>query len=521
MNIYNEFLLTPNIFLFQMFIDEYDVLSILGNNINSSTYKVKHKKTGKVLVWRTLDYENKNDANKHLIDIIKKRIDTSHPNIIKFHNYIKQEESKILYLVIEYCEHGSLKNMIDSCLANNICFSEELVCKILYQIAFTVKTIRSYSGRLSVNEVFLDEDFNIKLFNFEPNNNVDTLKETKTYDLGLILHEICTFEIFNESTYENRLKLMENKYSHSLLSLIMCLIKDKTELRKNVNKILCHPTVLLKSTQWLKEKCFINIEKSEKCISVLKNTKSQDEANLYTSKLEKLRNKEAFLQIREQQLNEREYKLILKEKKIALMERAVKEKLQQAELYLKRCRESKSASGDSAKSTSSTQKQKKLSYENLDSTYVSCGDSIILPTSSKLNINKIIKPASFTRTLSERRIRFKGHSPLKEIDYNKKNIKQSKSQKGNLRKKSEWLTCSEDTDKSSLDGNSKETYTKAKQLFSKRNAYENENENFTNYDMECTPITWTEENKRYAFELLRTMNIDKENQAVEVKHTCL
>lgn len=501
-----------------MLVDDYDVLSILGNNINSSTYKVKHKKTGNILVWQTVDYKSKNEPNRELLDNIKKRICISHPNIITFHNYIDQKENKILYLVTEYCENGSLKNLINSCLTNDNCFSEELVCKILYQIAFTVKTVKMHFGKLITNEIFLDEDFNIKLFNFKLDNKNDTLKETKMYHLGSILFEICTFKNFNEQTYENELNLKEKVYSHSLLSLISSLISDKTELRQNVNKILCHPTVLLKSTQWLKERCFINIENSEKFVS-LKNTKDEDETILFISKLEKLRNKEASLQVREQQLREREYKLVLKEKKIALMERAVKEKLQQAELYLKRCRESKSISSDSAKSTTSMQKQKKLSYENLDSTYVSCGDSIILPTSSKLNVSKIVKPAPFTRTLSERRIRFKGHSPLKEIDYNKKIVKQSKSQRGNAKKSSDWWTCSEDTDKSSMDGYSKASNRKAKQLFSARNVYENEN--LINSDTQCKPITWTEENKRYAFELLRAMNINKENQCLEVKHTCL
>lgn len=56
-----------------MSVANYDILNILGNNINSSTYKVKHKKTGQTLVWRIVDYENKSNSDKdYLIDDIKK-----------------------------------------------------------------------------------------------------------------------------------------------------------------------------------------------------------------------------------------------------------------------------------------------------------------------------------------------------------------------------------------------------------------------------------------------------------------
>ncbi|XP_018564702.1 serine/threonine-protein kinase Nek2-like [Anoplophora glabripennis] len=499
-----------------MSADNYDILNILGHSINSSSYKVKDRKTGQTLAWRVVDYENKSNSNKeHMLDHIKKQIEMSHPNIIKFHDIIDQEENKILYIVTEYCENGSIKDVIETCLANNTYFSEELVCKILYQIAFAIKTADNFIGKLCIKEIFLDEDFNIKLFNFKLNN--DILKEAKMSHLGLILYEICTFKTFTKSTYEIELKQMEKIYSHSLLSLITSLVEDRAELRKNISEVLCHPTVLLRSTQWLKENCFVNSRQSEKCISLQKDINYKDGSKLYTLKLEKLRKKEASLQVREQQLNEREYKLMLKEKKIALMDRAAKEKLQQAELYLKRCREPKSVSSESSKST----RKEKKTYENLDATYVSCGDSILLPTSSKLNVNKIIKPTSFTRTLSERRIRFKGHSPLKEIDFNKRNTRQSKLKKAFFRKNdSGWLTCSEDNDKSSIEGNTKaKRCNKAKQLFSDKNTYQNDI--LISSDMQYKSITWTEENKKHAFELLRMMNDDKENQGLQVKHTYL
>ncbi|KAJ8910007.1 hypothetical protein NQ315_006011 [Exocentrus adspersus] len=506
-----------------MSIDDYDILSILGNNINCTTYKVRHKENGNLFVWKSVDCGNKSNTNKELLlNQIKNRSDTYHPNIIQFYNYIDQEQDKILYVIMEYCENSSLRNLIDSCTANKNSFAEELVCKILYQIALTIKTTTDNSiEKFSLKNIFIDKDFNVKLLNFKFSEQSETIKEVKMCQLGLLLYEMCTFQVFNKYCYEDALRYAENNntFSQSMLSLIRYLIKDKTELRKNINKVLCHPTVLLKAAQWTKEKSFVTATNEK--ILIPKNTHNEDKNTVDIEKLEELRIKETSLQIRELQLNEWEYKLIMKEKKIAAMERTLKDKLEQIQLHLKH-KEPTSVRNKSTKSTNSSRLEKKQSYEDLDSTYVSCNDSILLPTSSKLNVNKIIKPAPFTRTLSERRIRFKGHSPLKDIDFNRRrSIKQPKPQKGILlNKNAEWLTCSEDTDKSSTEGSFKGTLSKAKKLFSGKNTYENGH--LTNCDVQCTPIAWTEESKKYAFELLRVMNGDKENQQCnEVKHTHL
>ncbi|KAJ8983272.1 hypothetical protein NQ317_007172 [Molorchus minor] len=415
-----------------MAMENFNILNILGSSITSTTYKVRHKETNEVFIWQMVDCETLSEHEVELLtEKLNKRKEINHPNLLKFYDYIENKESNALYIVTEYCENGCLRNIIDSCLANNTSMSEELLCRILYQIAFTIKTTDNYVGKLAAKEIFIDKDFNVKLYNFKIDSRNGSFKEPKMSYLGLVLYEACLLKPFVKTSYENEI------------------IKD-----------------------------------------------------IYTIKLEKLRKKEAAIQFREQELNEKERKLAIREKKISIMERTIAEKWQQAELYLNRCRESKSASSGSTKSNSESQHEKK-SYENLDSTYVSCGDSILLPTSTKLNVNKIVKPASFTRTLSERRIRFKGHSPLKEMDLNKrKSFRQSRSKFGTHSKlSSDWLTCSEDTDKSSREGSTTNISNKSRQLFKKQSLYENDVNN-----VQCKPIVWTEESKKYAFELLKIMN---------------
>ncbi|CAG9824383.1 unnamed protein product [Phaedon cochleariae] len=409
------------------------------------------------------------------------------------------------------------------CINDNKRFTEEFLCRIVYQFAFAVKTIDHYDGGFQLGEIFLDDNFSVKLHNFDV-VSCDKKKPHNMFSLGVLLYKLCSLRYIDiNSVSEKQLLDLRSTYSKEMLSFISNLLQDFGELKDNVDKILCHSTILLKSQQWNKMHCFVQTDETTISCSTTCTANCNEEKNYFIRKLEKLRNKEAALLVREQKLAEREHRLSNKEKKIALMEKTVQEKLQKLELYLKHSRDTKfSTSGSSNLNYTKPSKKTQPSYDNLDSTYVSCVDSVVCPTSKKLNVNAIVKPAPFTRTLSERRIRFKGYSPLKDMDLNKR--RSIRLAKPNINKdienasKSDWVTCSEDN--ASVDLKKKTLNKKCKQLFPKTvAAYENATD--IKLDTQPKPPKWTEENKKYAFKLLRLMNDDKENQSVEVKHTYL
>ncbi|CAH0547539.1 unnamed protein product [Brassicogethes aeneus] len=484
-------------------IEDYDIIGILGDNITSASYKVKNKSTGGLFVWQSINYESLSDSERtKLIKKIQKRINLKHPNILKFFDYIDQKENKILYLVVEYCYSGSLKKLIKYCQENRIVLQEEFVCRILYQIVLTIKTLEEYCGNISVDEVFFDEDYNVKLYNYNFNGHKIKLKDLKMSVLGTLIFEMCSLKSYDKNTFEHDCKDLCNVYSGSFITLLTQMVKDSSDVKKSLDKILCHPTLLLKSSKWNKEICFLRMNGER--INKTKNLQDVGDKNTKDSH----RSRELALQMRERKLYDREQKLLNREKKLVIMERQLNDKLMQAELYLKRCKETKPE-----------QSLTKLTYENLDSTYVECGDSVIMPTSKKLDVNTILKPNTFSRTFSEKRIRFKGHSPLKDLDTNKRKSIRLPRKKEKLTSEcsSDWKTCSEnDSEIASLDG-----IKQSKQLFVD-DVCENEYE----IPPDCRPISWTHENKKYAFELLKIMNegTEYENQANwnrEVRHTQL
>lgn len=489
-----------------MSIEDYDIISILGSSISSASYKVRSKTTNKILVWQTIDYSKLSDSEKgKLIKKIQKRINIKHPNVLLFYDYIDQKENKILYLIMDYCPNGSLKKLITYVKENKLVLQEEFVCKIIYQIMFALKTIEECSGNVSVNEVFFDADYNVKLYNYNFEGVKHKCKDIKMSTIGLVIFEMCFLKTYDKHSLESDIKDMGTVYSSTLLSIISHMIKDNNDVNKNMDKILCHPMLLLKSTKWTKEQCFLKITGE--------HIKLPDSEKRHTHNAKQdLRAREAAIRSKEMKLQEMEQGLIHREKKLMQMEKILNEKLMQAEQYLKKCK------------TGTLKPEKpQPNYENLDSTYVDCGDSIIMPTSKKLDVNTIAKPANFTRTLSERRIRFKGHSPLKEVDLNRrKSVKMLKKKTVSASEcSSDWKTCSEnDSELSSQDGTKSNSITYSKQLFID-DICENEYE----VPPDCQPISWTFESKKYAFELLRIMNgSEKDNNAnynKEVRHTDL
>lgn len=488
-------------------LEDFEIVSCISKNAFSSVYKVVHKKSRKIYVWRTVSSAELSEKNvQELEDHVKLQKCVKHPHLLRFYDIFKDSPEKF-YIVTEYCENGSLDDLIGNALKKNLYFSEEFLSRILYQIAFTLKTIDCFAGKLLPKEIFFDDKFNVKLSNFSYGCN--KMMELRMQDLGRTVLQACTRKLNDHDNLDCELTNFRKLYSHSIVTTIMHMINDNGDLKANVNNVLCHPTILLKSSNWSKEKSFLRVD-----LTLEKYNKAENEkyGTTFLNKMEKLRSKEIALQKREQKLDEREHKLLIRERKIATQERIIKQKMHRAELYSAKSEISKSILIGACRSECDENIPK-----NLDSTYVSCGDSVILPTSKKLDVKEIVKPPSFTRTLSERRIRFKGHSPLKDMDFNKKIVKPPKPYRESV-DSSEWLTCSEEYDKlaGSAEGNCKSK--KGKNLFQmlKQSSVGSN----INTDINCKTNIWTEENKKQAFELLRLMN-GKENMSDNVKHTYL
>ncbi|KAL1500969.1 hypothetical protein ABEB36_006379 [Hypothenemus hampei] len=445
---------------------EYDILNTNPNYLLT----VRHKLTEKLYYVQVVPLDDARNFQTKL----SYRISLNHPNLLQFKEPFQHNDVR-LYVILEHCKYGTLKDFIrKECLDNDRQLQESFLCRVLYQIAFALKTLDNFMGVLSMETVFLDEDFNIKLYNFQNLNEETTgkvfqkQKELKMSQLGRIIFEMCTRKAFEKSSFESELQKLN--YSESLKGLLTFMIKDNSGIKKNLKKILCDPTILLQSSQWDFNSTFLENRQGS-----IKSCSESSDLDL-DERLKKLEIKDAALRIKETLLKDKERELATKERKLQIMERDLKE------MQYKINRDSRK----SLSSISSTHSSKNLhNYSEEEPSYVSCGDSEVFPTSSKLQVEKISKPKNFTRTMSERRIRFKT-SPLKDRNFVKHN-----HEKKNFRR-SRILECE----------STKRTFNRTSLIM--------EPCQFNN-------VGWNEETKKHAFEMLRVLN--KEN--INVKHTVL
>lgn len=408
--------------------DDYE---IVAENCDR-TFLVKHRPSGQLFHVQSVSLEKMTEkSRKALMKKINSRVNLVNPLLVQFFTPIQHRET--VFLRREHCPLGSLDQFTKNLQKP---LHETFLFRILYQTAFALNTIKRPLGPLDRKTVFLDKNYQVKLYNF----STELQGDVKLSHLGSLIFQLATGKDFEKSEFEADLR--SAPYSETLKSLLASMIKDPSHVKKHINKILSHPPVLLQASQWNIHRCFLEQGNS-------------------------LEQREAALQIKEQRLQKQERLLEQRELKLQRKEQTLKDKLLQADAYLKRC-------------------AKNQKHEE-EPSYISCGDSDpdVFPTSFKLHMEKIAKPPGFSRTLSERRIRFKT-SPLKDRNLVRKSLRQPKmieqQPKHSLQTTQNRRTC----------------------LFLP--------------NCENPQGAWTQEAKKHAFEMLRLLNSGgKEN----VRHTML
>ncbi|KAF5282869.1 hypothetical protein FQR65_LT14193 [Abscondita terminalis] len=425
--------------------EDYEVLKILG----TKTYKVQTKDTGKIFLWKAITFEESAKLQA-VVENIQQQKNNLHPRLLQVHDYIVKEDIGVIYVIAEYLPNGNLNTIIQRCLNKNQYLHEPFLWKVLYQIAHTLKIFPTIY--LDLSNIFIDSEFNVKILD-------DKEKETES-NIGEIMHQLCTLTLHRNDAQ------IGNYYTPEFNKIIKFIRSSVHSTKEVVEVILCHPTILHNSNHIP----HIYMQNTE-TTAVSENISNHETENTFRTRLKNLRNHERALRILEDNLCFKEHELKKREKKLAIMERTVKDKLLHAEVYLKRCKENKSSIKSSTKK-----------YDDLDSTLC---ESLIEVTCKKINPNNVKRPSNFTRSLSQRRVQFKGHSPLKE-KFGKDVYDVPSKKKLELPSSNKNKSLSE--------------------------------QNIDKGLQDCRPISWCEGTKQQAFELLRVIN-NKENPAV--KHTYL
>ena len=228
--------------------NQYNILSKLGEGGYGEIYKVTHKNEHYILKrCRTDDISEADDL---LIEAKHLRV-LEHKNIVKYHDdfiHVEYERGKIdpivyVIIIMEFCEGGDLKELIDKHYYSNSPFSNEEILDILIQLCEGLNYIHHKNiihRDIKSQNIFFTKDGTVRIGDFGLAKKVKKNRKHNTsiskagtdcymapevirnrgygnpadvWSLGCVIEEMCTMTFTWQ--YENNIGLeamVNNKY---------------------------------------------------------------------------------------------------------------------------------------------------------------------------------------------------------------------------------------------------------------------------------------------------------------------
>ena len=105
----------------------YKIQKIIGKGAFGVVYKAFELCSGRIVAIKQIPVDSKN--KKHVIKEIELLKGLDHPNIVKYYNYLKEEDN--IYIIMEYLEGGTLKQYIEKSSQN---INEDIAREIIRQL---------------------------------------------------------------------------------------------------------------------------------------------------------------------------------------------------------------------------------------------------------------------------------------------------------------------------------------------------------------------------------------------------
>ena len=97
--------------LSKSFKAKYEKICNIGNGAFGKVYKARELQTGNLVAVKQLKINNSRSNYQNIIKEINLLKHLSHPNIVKYYNYFKEEDK--IFIIMEYLEGGTLKEYIN------------------------------------------------------------------------------------------------------------------------------------------------------------------------------------------------------------------------------------------------------------------------------------------------------------------------------------------------------------------------------------------------------------------------
>ncbi|OHT15767.1 hypothetical protein TRFO_13748 [Tritrichomonas foetus] len=167
--------------------------------LSTSTFKAIRIRDQKVFGLKSISYVGLSKAEKkRIVDTINTLIQLRCSNVIRYHNCVVDSDKGTLNLLTDFCEGGTLQDLLDQHYESRKPFDEEQIWSIATDIALALYECHNHKpqvithGSLTADHIFIDSDDSAKIGCFSLNSCQSVDIEKDLTDLGKLIFEMAT-----------------------------------------------------------------------------------------------------------------------------------------------------------------------------------------------------------------------------------------------------------------------------------------------------------------------------------------
>ncbi|EJD03221.1 kinase-like protein [Fomitiporia mediterranea MF3/22] len=281
-------------------LDLYESLEVIGHGSFGIVRKVRRKSDGEVLARKELGFAKLSESDRKKImveaNVLK---DLRHENIVRYIDQFVDNDTGILYILMEYCEGGDLSSIINQREQDRFeeSLSEDIIWSYLLQLLLALDHCHNPGSRilgdgsidgnlqqilhrdLKPGNVFIGKGGILKLGDFGLSKALDQTSFTDTFvgtpfymspelfqkvsydtkadiwSLGCLMYELCALKpLFHSArTYDDLKTLIHTGsipplpecYSQALDNVIKSMLNVNPKMRPSTQQLLQHERVHL------------------------------------------------------------------------------------------------------------------------------------------------------------------------------------------------------------------------------------------------------------------------------------
>ncbi|XP_054730260.1 uncharacterized protein LOC129239020 [Anastrepha obliqua] len=272
-------------------LQDYEVVSVIGNGTFGTCFKVRDKQTGELYAWKGIDYDELSESKKaSLVSEIRVLRQLQHPNIVQYFHHLVNHEAKSIFIVMECCEGGDLAQLINRAHTERKRFEERYIWRVLFQVCKALQVCHNKIRKGTIlhrdikpANIFLDAQGNAKLGDFglarilrknqdftatfvgTPYYMSPEIVKGSKYDrksdvwaVGCLAYEMCAlrtpfqapkFDELSSNISNGKFSHLPFVYSNDLQEIIAYMLSVDSEQRPSIEVITRHPTVVRNITE--------------------------------------------------------------------------------------------------------------------------------------------------------------------------------------------------------------------------------------------------------------------------------